>query len=77
MNLELSRPIANLFICNNHTYLSTAMASKCNIDAVQQSTSLDVHISHKTDPKVHCPLIYKGEIKISYLYFFYTPLLLL
>lgn len=29
------------------------MATRCNIDAVQQRTSPEVHMSHSSGPKVH------------------------
>lgn len=35
------------------TYLSKAIATRWSIDAVQQSTSLDVHISHNSGPSDH------------------------
>ena len=46
---------ARLFIA----YLSTAMASKWRMEAVQQRTSLMVHISHNWEPNVHSLLIWK------------------
>lgn len=35
------------------THLSKAIATRCSIDAVQQRTSLDVHISHNSGPSDH------------------------
>ena len=40
----------------NH-YLSHAMATRCKMEAVQQSTSLEVHISQSLGPNVHFILI--------------------
>ena len=34
-------------------YLSTAMATRCNIDAVQQRTSILVQTSHSSGPRDH------------------------
>lgn len=35
------------------SYLSKAIATRCKMDAVQQSTSLEVHISQSSGPRVH------------------------
>ena len=43
-------------------YLSTAIATRWRIDAVQQSTSLDVHMSHNSGPKIHPSLIWKHRL---------------
>lgn len=40
-------------IKNCNTHRSSAMATKCKIDAVQHRTSLDVHISHNSGPNDH------------------------
>ena len=45
-------------------YLSQAMASKCKIDAVQQSKSQVVHISHNVAPNIHSPLIWNTKQKL-------------
>ena len=51
-------------------YLSIAMATRCNIEAVQQSTSLDVHISQSWGPNVQEWLIWnRNEIEIGELAF--------
>ena len=42
-------------------YLSQAMASKCKIDAVQQSKSQVVHISHNVAPNIHSWLIWNKQ----------------
>ena len=38
-------------------YLSHAMATRCRMEAVQHSTSLEVHISQSLGPNVHFILI--------------------
>lgn len=40
------------------TYLSAAIATKCKIDAVQQRTSQEVHISQTSGPSLQPLLIY-------------------
>lgn len=42
-------------------YLSTAIATRWSIEAVQHSTSLEVHISHSSGPKIHPLLICKNK----------------
>lgn len=42
-----------------HTHRSAAMATKCRIDAVQQSTSHDVQMSHSSGPRIQPLLIWK------------------
>ncbi len=44
-------------LCANSSYLSMAMARRCRMEAVQQRTSLMVHISHSWVPNVHSVLI--------------------
>lgn len=40
------------------THLSSAMATKCNMEAVQQSTSHDVQMSHSSGPSIQPWLIF-------------------
>lgn len=40
------------------THLSSAMATKCNMEAVQQSTSHDVQMSHNSGPSIQPWLIF-------------------
>lgn len=42
----------------NHAHLSSAIATKCKMDAVQHRTSQDVHISHSSGPRIQPLLIY-------------------
>lgn len=44
-----------------YTHRSTAMATRCNMDAVQQSTSHDVQMSHSSGPRIQPRLICKCE----------------
>lgn len=53
MNLPL------LMESDSLTYLSAAMATRWSIDAVQQRTSHDVHISHSSGPSIQPSLICK------------------
>lgn len=45
------------------THLSAAMATRWSIDAVQQRTSHDVHISHSSGPSIQPSLICKYTCK--------------
>lgn len=49
------------WMTNLKTYRSAAMATRCNIDAVQQRTSHDVHISQSSGPSIQPSLIYIAQ----------------
>jgi hypothetical protein len=55
------------YVMPSHTHLSTLMAARLIMEAVQQSTSNAIHMSHTTSPSNHSPVACDTYMESYYL----------